>query len=85
MQMQAVGPNTTISDMEWALGNDNQAVFDMYGLAQTEPLAVPAATTQMQLQIVFSGAQTIDIDRATIRNVTRNVSLFTRRRASQLP
>jgi hypothetical protein len=25
------------------------------------------------LQITFSGAQTIDIDRATIRNITRNV------------
>lgn len=73
LQLQAVDPNTTVSDIDWALGNDNQASFDQYGLAQTEPLVVPATTTQMQLQIVFSGAQTIDIDRATIRNVTRNV------------
>jgi len=71
LQLIAVGPNPMVSDMAWALGNDNQAVFDQYGLGETEPLVVPAATTQMQLQIVFSGAQTIDIDRATIRNLTR--------------
>lgn len=72
MSLIALGPSLTYADCAWNLGNDNQAPFDQYGVMQTEQMVTPAGTTQFQLQFTISGGQTIDFDRATIRNITRN-------------
>jgi lysophospholipase L1-like esterase len=72
MYLYAVPSNAFVAGVEWAPGNDNQASFDQYGVMETEPFVTPAATTQFQMQLVFSGAQVIDLDRATIRNITRH-------------
>jgi hypothetical protein len=37
LQMQAIGRNTLVSDLDWSNGQDNHAVFDQYGMGQTEP------------------------------------------------
>jgi lysophospholipase L1-like esterase len=73
LQLVAVGPNTVTQDMAWSSGgSDNMPFWDMAGVFRTPPLTVPATTTQMKLQLIFGGGQTLQLGRAGIYNLTRN-------------